>query len=177
MQIHYFPPEADPPLAGTIMKCLFLEIGLVSRIVTFSPTAAVLPGLWTRNFLLNFMYFLYFGCITYRSTCTVTVSFMADLTTTPSRNFPSCAVLVELFFVSDIHFYYFFSAVFRDCTSVNICAISLRTFLPSRTFRTRLPAPPKRNTRNASRFSATVRSNSSVLCVLIVSAIIIRFYQ
>src|SRR3989344_1959426 len=63
-------------------------------------------------------------------------------------------------------------AVFFACTSsrarssVRMRAISLRKARPSRTFLVRLPAPPKRNCRSASRFSAIAFLSSSAVCSL-----------
>jgi len=126
------------------VKCFRLEIGFPSRITTASPTDAVFPGSCTRYFLLRRMYFLYFGCCTNRSTDTVTVSFIADFTTTPRRVLGAvCVSVIRLI-----------GYTVRELSSVSNRAMSLRTPLPSLTFLVRLPAPPKRNTRSSSRFCA-----------------------
>src|SRR5665213_3430762 len=87
------------------------EMGRHSRMLTTSPSAQALDSSCACNLVDRVMYFLYFGCIAFRSIFTVIVLFLLALTTSPVNVFiwllilyrlscllPSRFLLVQFFF-------------------------------------------------------------------------------
>ena len=70
---HWSCPCSSARVVESTSQVFDLEIGLHSRIRTFSPVLHLLSGSCAANFFERRIIFLYSGCWTWRSTRTVTV--------------------------------------------------------------------------------------------------------